>query len=63
MQNPPEKAAAAEPVYFNVMIPKWAKHYDKGKKCRQDMETKCGVFIEWLRRSTPSGRTKTTWRR
>jgi hypothetical protein len=47
LENPPEKAASAKPVYFNVMIPKWAKHYGKGKKCRQDMETKCGVFIEW----------------
>jgi integrase len=43
----------AEPVYFDVMIPKWAKHYGKGKKSRQDMGTKCGVFIEWLRRKYP----------
>ena len=35
------------------MIPKWGKHYGKGKKSRQDMETKCGVFIEWLRRKHP----------
>ena len=35
------------------MIPKWAKHYGKGKKSRQDMETKCGVFMEWLRRKHP----------
>ena len=35
------------------MIPKWAKHYGKGKKSRQDTETKCGVFIEWLRRKHP----------
>ena len=35
------------------MIPKWGKHYGKGKKSRQDTETKCGVFIEWLRRKHP----------
>jgi hypothetical protein len=35
------------------MIPKWAKHYGKGKKSRQDMETKCGMFIDWLRRKHP----------
>jgi hypothetical protein len=48
-----KKQPQAEPVYFDVMIPKWAKHYGKGKKSRQDMETKCGVFIEWLRRQAP----------
>ena len=48
-----KKQPQAEPVYFDVMIPKWAKHHGKGKKSRQDMETKCGVFIEWLRRKHP----------
>jgi hypothetical protein len=48
-----KKQPQAEPVYFDVMISKWAKHYGKRKKSRQDMETKCGVFIEWLRRKRP----------
>jgi hypothetical protein len=48
-----KKQPQAEPVHFDVMIPKWAKHHGKGKKSRQDMETKCGVFIAWLRRKHP----------
>ena len=45
-----KKQRQTEPVYFDVMIPKWAKHYGKEERSRRDMGTKCGVFIEWLRR-------------
>ena len=44
----PAWMAETEPVTFESMIEKWAKHTNAPKKGRQDMETKCGEFIEWL---------------
>jgi integrase len=45
----PAWMAATEPVTFESMIEKWAKHTNAPKKGRQDMETKCGDFIAWLK--------------
>ena len=38
----------AEPISFELMIPRWAKFTNAPKKGRQDMETKCGRFIAYL---------------
>ncbi|HEY1961580.1 MAG TPA: hypothetical protein VGG69_04105 [Rhizomicrobium sp.] len=44
----PVVEAEREPVAFEAMIPKWAKHTNAPKKGRQDMETKCGRFAAYL---------------
>jgi len=50
---PPHPALAipetqAKPVTFDRVILLWAKQTNAPKKGKQDMETKCGRFAEWL---------------
>jgi integrase len=44
----PVAERTAEPVSFEPMIERWAKHTNAPKKGRQDMETKCGRFTTSL---------------
>jgi integrase len=49
----PAVERARDPVRFEWMIDKWAKHTNAPKKGVQNMTTKCGDFREWLGTNNP----------
>ena len=55
-----KKQLQAEPVYVDVMIPKWAKHYGKERRVARTWERSAACLSSGCAASTPSGRTTTT---
>src|SRR6516165_12493096 len=64
---PPHPALAlpetqTKPAPFDRIIPLWAKQTNAPKKGKQDMETKCGRFAEWLGRDDMARVVFENWR-